>query len=72
MLAIRAGAMNKPENFWEKWKAISLEAKLAMFVAPVVVFVVTAFIARVVNDRETASANLQVVRLLPINGPGKK
>ena len=41
--------MNKPGSLREKWKAISLEAKLAMFVAPVVVFVVTAFIAKVIN-----------------------
>jgi hypothetical protein len=61
--------MNKPRSLWEKWKAISLEAKLAMFVAPVVVFVVTAIIAKAINGPDTARASLQVVRLLPINGP---
>lgn len=63
--------MNKLRSVREKWKAISFEAKLAMFVAPVVVFVVTAFIAKVINGSDTARASLQVVRLLPINGPKK-
>jgi hypothetical protein len=61
--------MNKPGSLREKWKAISLEAKLAMFVAPVVVSVVTAFIAKVINGPDPAQASLEVVRLLPINGP---
>ena len=61
--------MNKPGSLWAKWKAISLEAKLAMFVAPVVVFVVTALIAKVISGPDRAQANLQVVRLLPVNGP---
>jgi hypothetical protein len=63
--------MNKVGELWEQWKAIPFEAKLAMFVAPIVVFVLTAVIGKAINGPEKPQACVQVVRLLPINGPGK-
>jgi hypothetical protein len=70
--------MGAKKSLREQWADIPLERKIAMFIAPVVVFVMTGvLIPRVIGDNKAPDgtsfgkgAQVEVVDVVPVNSPG--